>query len=30
VIVAGARTTLCSELRSAPVVVEHDCWLGVE
>jgi len=26
---AGERTTLCSELRSAPVVIEHDCWLGV-
>ena len=26
---AGARTTLCTEFRSAPVVVEHDCWLGV-
>ena len=25
----GARTTLCSEFRSAPVIVEHDCWLGV-
>lgn len=23
------RTTLEKELRSAPVVVEHDCWLGV-
>jgi acetyltransferase-like isoleucine patch superfamily enzyme len=26
---AGARTTLCQEYRSAPVVIEHDCWLGV-
>ena len=26
---AGERTTLCREFRSAPVVVEHDCWLGV-
>jgi acetyltransferase-like isoleucine patch superfamily enzyme len=26
---AGERTTLCTEFRSAPVVIEHDCWLGV-
>lgn len=26
---AGERTTLCNEFRSAPVVIEHDCWLGV-
>ena len=26
---AGARTTLCRQFRSAQVVVEHDCWLGV-
>ena len=26
---SGARTTLCAEFRSAPVVIEHDCWLGV-
>src|SRR5690242_17894855 len=26
---AGERTTLCKEFRSAPVVIEHDCWLGV-
>ena len=26
---AGARTTLCTKFRSAPVVIEHDCWLGV-
>lgn len=26
---AGERTTLCRQLRSAPVVIEHDCWLGV-
>lgn len=26
---AGERTTLCEEFRSAPVVIEHDCWLGV-
>jgi acetyltransferase-like isoleucine patch superfamily enzyme len=25
---AGARTTLCHEFRCAPVVIEHDCWLG--
>lgn len=23
------RTTLCRGFRSAPVVIEHDCWLGV-
>jgi carbonic anhydrase/acetyltransferase-like protein (isoleucine patch superfamily) len=26
---AGERTTLCRQLRSEPVVIEHDCWLGV-
>jgi acetyltransferase-like isoleucine patch superfamily enzyme len=26
---AGERTTLCNSFRSAPVVIEHDCWLGV-
>lgn len=26
---AGERTTGCTELRSAPVVIENDCWLGV-
>lgn len=26
---AGARTTECGDFRSAPVVIEHDCWLGV-
>jgi len=26
---AGQRTTLSNEYRSAPVVIEHDCWLGV-
>lgn len=26
---AMGRTTLSEELRSAAVVVEHDCWLGV-
>jgi acetyltransferase-like isoleucine patch superfamily enzyme len=26
---AGERTTLCERFRSAPVVIEHDCWLGV-
>jgi hypothetical protein len=26
---AGQRTTLCNEYRSAPVVIEHDCWIGV-
>jgi acetyltransferase-like isoleucine patch superfamily enzyme len=25
----GARTTLSHEFRSAPVIIEHDCWLGV-
>ena len=25
---AGERTTLCTDLRSAPVVIEHDCWIG--
>jgi len=25
----GARTTLCTEFRSAPVFIEHNCWLGV-
>ena len=25
----GARTTLCTEFRSAPVVIEHNCWLGI-
>ena len=25
----GKRTTLNSEFRSAPVTIEHDCWLGV-
>lgn len=23
------RTTKCHEFRSAPVLIEHDCWLGV-
>jgi acetyltransferase-like isoleucine patch superfamily enzyme len=26
---AGERTTLSKEFRSAPVMIEHDCWLGV-
>ena len=26
---AGERTTLSKQFRSAPVVIEHDCWLGV-
>ena len=26
---AGERTTLCNAFRSAAVVIEHDCWLGV-
>jgi acetyltransferase-like isoleucine patch superfamily enzyme len=26
---AGEKTTLCGEFRSAPVIVEHNCWLGV-
>ena len=25
----SVHTTLCNEFRSQPVVVEHDCWLGV-
>jgi acyl-[acyl carrier protein]--UDP-N-acetylglucosamine O-acyltransferase len=30
VVSGGAeRTTLCKDLESAPVVIEHDCWLGV-
>ena len=24
----GAMTTLCTQFRSAPVVIEHNCWLG--
>jgi maltose O-acetyltransferase len=27
--VEGQRTTLSSEFRSAPVLIEHDCWIGV-
>lgn len=23
------KTTLCEEFRSAPVVIEHNCWIGV-
>lgn len=26
---AGERTTLSNKFVSAPVVIEHDCWLGV-
>jgi carbonic anhydrase/acetyltransferase-like protein (isoleucine patch superfamily) len=26
---AGERTTLCRKFRGAPVIIEHDCWLGV-
>ena len=26
---AGEKTTLCNEFRSAPVIIEHNCWLGV-
>jgi acetyltransferase-like isoleucine patch superfamily enzyme len=26
---SGGRTTLCNSFRSAAVVIEHDCWLGV-
>jgi acetyltransferase-like isoleucine patch superfamily enzyme len=26
---AGQRTTVSNCFRSAPVVIEHDCWLGV-
>jgi acetyltransferase-like isoleucine patch superfamily enzyme len=25
----GERTTTCKKFNSAPVVIEHDCWLGV-
>lgn len=25
----GEKTTLCAEFRSAPVVIEHNCWLGI-
>lgn len=25
----GDKTTLCRDFRSAPVVIEHNCWLGV-
>ncbi len=25
----GQHTTLCEEFISAPVVIEHDCWIGV-
>jgi acetyltransferase-like isoleucine patch superfamily enzyme len=25
----GERTTLCTQFRSAPVVIENDCWIGV-
>lgn len=25
----GERTTLCEKFISAPVVIEHDCWIGV-
>jgi acetyltransferase-like isoleucine patch superfamily enzyme len=25
----GERTAFSRKLRSAPVVIEHDCWLGV-
>jgi acetyltransferase-like isoleucine patch superfamily enzyme len=25
----GERTTLCEQFISAPVVIEHDCWIGV-
>jgi len=25
----GEKTTRCSDFRSAPVVIEHNCWLGV-
>ena len=26
---AGKKTTLSDEFRSAPVIIEHNCWLGV-
>jgi carbonic anhydrase/acetyltransferase-like protein (isoleucine patch superfamily) len=30
VVSAGTEhTTLCKDLESAPVIIEHDCWLGV-
>jgi acetyltransferase-like isoleucine patch superfamily enzyme len=25
----GEKTTLCTQFRSAPVVIEHNCWIGV-
>ena len=25
----GKRTTQCNDFRSKPVIIEHDCWLGV-
>ena len=25
----GERTTQCDEFRTLPVLIEHDCWLGV-
>ena len=25
----GEKTTRCTEFRSAPVLIEHNCWLGV-
>lgn len=25
----GKRTTQCGEFRTSPVLIEHDCWLGV-
>lgn len=29
VVGTAERTTLCRKFESAPVVIEHDCWLGV-
>jgi acetyltransferase-like isoleucine patch superfamily enzyme len=29
VVGSGERTTLCTTFRSAAVVIEHDCWIGV-
>lgn len=25
----GEKTTLCKKFRSSPVVIEHNCWIGV-
>jgi len=28
-VVGVEHTTLCREFKSAPVIIEHDCWVGV-